>query len=163
MSTIDKNTPNLPKLGLVTFVARPNAPISDKRGVRSMIVAEAKLPIQTCVGTFALIASLWARLSPTSDGMEFAISASLPGGRFPVLECDSAETEDGLIQHIERCAQRWSGFNAVYDAAQDRLTGKTGIRRGIQRQPEKPASQLVKTAGMRVPQPAAADGAAATA
>lgn len=144
---IGASSEQLPRLGNVTFSAAQNAQPNDgRKGVRSILVARATLPITTAAGMVSLLCALWGRLTPIPDGMQYDVSASLPGGRFPVIECDS-ETEQTLLGHVERSAQRWAGFNAAYDTGEAKLTGKT-TKRGIQRQPDKlPA--LVLPGGIR--------------
>ncbi len=146
----EKVLPTLPRLGVVTFTPRSNpVPGEAKRGVRSILLANALLPIHTIAGTIHLVCALWGRQITLADGTEYSVSASLPGGRFPVLECD-AETQHALVEHVEAHAARWAGFNKCYDTGEALLSGKMGNRRGIARQPERderPA--LVKPTGER--------------
>jgi hypothetical protein len=142
--------PRLPALGLVTFTAPRNAtPYEGRRGVRSIMVARAILPLATIAGDVEIECGVWGRLVPTTDGTDFSVEAALPKN-----VSAERDTQNAVLSHVERRLQAWSGFGDAWDAAYGALTGakKPGERPKLAKPEPKPEARpaLVKPNGQRV-------------
>lgn len=117
---------NAPRLGMVTFHAPKNAKVSEgKRGIRSIMVCRGELPVLTSAGNLILEIGFWGRVTPTPDGSDYDVSASLPS----YVSAESNDVADAVLGHCERQFQRWNGFDDAYDRGLAMLTGSRSVLR----------------------------------